>query len=86
MLSRCVHVWFSIVDHPRCAMCHRYSQPAKVFCSHDCKLKLEALNLSTADMRRSLLKRLSRHLICDSATSRGDYDRVLPRPPATPST
>ena len=59
MLSRYAYVWFLIFDHPRCAICHRYSQPAKVFCSDECKLKLEALNLSTADVEWSFLERLS---------------------------
>ncbi len=84
MLSLCSRVWFLIFDHPRCAICHRYSRPAKVFCSDDCKVKLEALDLPTADVGRSILERLSLLQRCDSAVLCANQDGAFSPSPATP--
>ncbi len=69
MLGRFVTFCSLIFDRPRCAMCHQYSQPGKVFCTDVCKLKLDALHLPTADVGWNFLEAplLSQTLRCRNA-------------------
>ena len=86
MLSRCVRVWFLIFDQPRCAICHDYSQPAKIFCSEDCRLKLEALGLPTGDVQGSFSRLFSQLVRRSNATSSADHDGAFAASSATPHT
>ncbi len=86
MLSRCARVWFLIFDQPRCAICHGYSQPAKVFCSEDCKLKLEALGLPTGEVQGSFSRLFSQPARRYNATSSADHDGAFATSSATPHT